>query len=124
MLVKIVREGLGRAIALGDIVTRGSKMKRSEEQQARIAEELRSLSLYQFYACPFCIKVRRAMHRLNLPIETRDVNRHPQFRQELEQNAGKVKVPCLRIDDAQGSQWMLESGDIIAYLEQRYGQAA
>ncbi|SDI98201.1 Glutathione S-transferase, N-terminal domain [Ferrimonas sediminum] len=124
MLVKIVREGLGRAIALGDLVTRGSKMKRSEEQQARIAEELQSLSLYQFYACPFCIKVRRAMHRLNLPIETRDVNRHPQFRQELEHNAGKVKVPCLRIDDAQGSQWMLESGDIIAYLEQRYGQAA
>ncbi|TKB49324.1 glutaredoxin [Ferrimonas sediminicola] len=123
MLLKILREGLGRTIALGDRLTRPSPLKRSSQEQARVAREVQSLSLYQFYACPFCIKVRRAMHRLNLPIETRDVNRHPVYRAELEQSAGKVMVPCLRIESDQGSQWMLESSDIIAYLEQRFGTA-
>lgn len=123
MLLKIVREGLGRTIALGDVLTRPRPVKRSPEEQARVAKEVQGLSLYQFYACPFCIKVRRAMHRLNLPIETRDVNRHPVYRAELEQHAGKVMVPCLRIDGDDGSQWMLESGEIIAYLDKRYGSA-
>lgn len=121
MLVKLVREGLGRVIMLGSWLTRPAQMKRSPEQQAQVEDELKSLSLYQFQACPFCIKVRRALHRLNLPMETRDVNRNPEYRQQLETNAGKVMVPCLRIDGEQGSQWMLESNDIIAYLDRRFG---
>ena len=37
---------------------------------------------------------------------------------------GKVKVPCLRIEEAGGTRWMYESNDIIAYLEQRYANVA
>ena len=34
---------------------------------------------------------------------------------------GKIKVPCLRVNDEQGkSTWMYESSDIIEYLQTRY----
>jgi glutaredoxin len=122
MLVKALREGLGRLIVLIDFITRPRKMRRSEEQQQQVAEAASKLSLYQFYACPFCVKTRRAMHRLNLPISTRDASQGSEHRAELEAQAGKVKVPCLRIEEGDKVTWMYESNDIISYLEQRFGE--
>ncbi|MEH6577067.1 MAG: glutathione S-transferase N-terminal domain-containing protein [Amphritea sp.] len=84
-----------------------------------------ALALYQYEACPFCVKVRRAMRRHSLNIELRDAKRNDSFKNELQNNGGKLKVPCLRIEDPQGEvQWMYESSDIINYLEQRYSNAA
>ncbi|MBE1043526.1 glutaredoxin, partial [Escherichia coli] len=48
---------------------RPRKLQRSAEAQAEVERALRNLSLYQFRACPFCVKTRRAMHRLNLPMQ-------------------------------------------------------
>ncbi|WP_189484249.1 glutathione S-transferase N-terminal domain-containing protein, partial [Alishewanella tabrizica] len=46
------------------------------------------------------------------------------FRSELQQQGGKVTVPCLQItpDNAETGQvqWLYESKDIIAYLQQRF----
>ena len=63
-VIKFIREALGRIIILIDLITRPRKQKRSPEAQAKVEAELNSYSLYQFYACPFCIKTRRALHRL------------------------------------------------------------
>ena len=82
---------------------------------------MRGLSLYQFYACPFCVKVRRTIHRLNLPVETRDAQNDPGIKAELLQEGGSSKVPCLRIENNEGIQWMYESSDIVDYLEARFG---
>lgn len=120
LLVKLLREGLGRLIIAIDFITRPRKLKRDAETQARINIELTKLSLYQFYACPFCIKTRRALHRLNLPIELRDIKLGSAHRDDLEQGGGRIKAPCLRIKDADGDKWLYESGDIISYLEQRF----
>jgi|SRR5690554_2106554 len=120
LLVKLLREGLGRMIAFISWITRPRKLKRTPEEQAQIEEQLKGFSLYQFYACPFCIKTRRALHRLNLPIETRDAQAGSPYRDELEQGGGRVKVPCLRIDENGSTTWMYESGDIIQYLEERF----
>lgn len=120
MLVNLIREGLGRIIAAISALTQGKPMARSQEQQADVTAACKNLSLYQFNACPFCIKVRRQIHQLNLPIEFRDIKNNPQFRSELAENGGRVKVPCLRIAENGNVQWMYESNDINAYLQQRF----
>ena len=80
------------------------------------------MALYQFKACPFCVKTRRAMKRLGLKIELRDARDNAQWRQQLLLEGGQVQVPCLYIpEDGAAGRWMYESGDIIDYLEQRFG---
>lgn len=119
-ILSAVRQFLGHLISLIDLLTRGRKLKRSAHTQQQIEAELASMSLYQFYACPFCIKTRRALHKLNLPIQTRSASTGSPFRHELEQGGGKIQVPCLRIEKNGNSQWMYESSAIIEYLEQRF----
>mgnify|MGYP002794259654 CR=1 FL=1 len=121
MLVKIVRNALGYVFVLLDLLTRGFPRKRSLAEQNAIAEQTAHLTLYHFRACPFCIKVRRAMFKMSLPVAKKSVAEGSPYRAELEQGGGRVKVPCLRIDNPDGStQWMYESNDIIAYLRQHY----
>lgn len=120
LLLKLLREGLGRLIVLIDWLTRPRKLKRSPDAQKQVEQATQGLSLYQFYACPFCVKTRRAIHRLNLPIDFRDAKPGSQHREELHNGGGTVKVPCLRIEEEGKVRWMYESGDIISYLEQRF----
>jgi glutaredoxin len=124
MLLKLVREGLGRSVALVDRLTRPTPLERTPEAQLQVQDAVASMSLYQYFACPFCIKTRRALHRLNLPIELRDAQNDPVHRAALHQEGGRIQVPCLRIDAADGSRWLYESNDIIRYLEERFGAEA
>ncbi|PLC55404.1 glutaredoxin [Pollutimonas nitritireducens] len=123
MLIKTLRAGLGQMIVLGDALTRPRPQHRSVEGQARVVKEAAGLSLYQFHACPFCVKTRRAMHRLNVPVALQDAKASP-MRERLLEGGGKVKVPCLRIEESGKSRWLYESNDIIAYLEQRFAGIA
>lgn len=120
MIVKALRVGLGQLIVFGDWISRPAKRKRDAAAQAKVEEQARDLALYQFHACPFCVKTRRAMHRLNVPITLRDAKHDPAHRQALQEGGGRIKVPCLRIEEAGQVRWMYESNDIIAYLEQRF----
>ena len=79
------------------------------------------LSLYQTEWCPFCVRVRSVVVRLGLEVELRDISESRDHLQELVEATGRQMVPCLRIEDeAGGAQWMHESADIIAYLQQRF----
>lgn len=121
MFVKALRNGLGCVIAGIDQVTRPPKKKRSADAQSEVEAQTAKMALYQFQGCPFCIKVRRTMHKLNLPIQTLDVNKNKVAEQELMDGGGRRTVPCLRIEKEDGSvQWMYESSDIISYLESRF----
>ncbi len=120
ILIKLLREGLGRLIVLIDLISRPRKMKRSAEQQQAVNAEVANMALYQFYACPFCVKTRRAIHKLNLPIETRNAQKNQTHRSDLEKQGGAIKVPCLRITENGKDTWMYESGDIIQYLQGRF----
>lgn len=121
MLVKWLRNGIGGMIQVGDLLTRPAKMKRSPQDQQQVAEACQQLALYQLPRCPFCVKVRRAMHKLNLPIEKRNVNPGSPHRDALMAGGGRVKSPCLRIEENGETRWMYESNDIIAYLQRRFG---
>lgn len=120
-LLKLVREALGRIIIAIDFLTRPQPLKRSKPEQTRINSQLAGLALYQFYACPFCIKTRRALRRLNLPMQLRDISEGSPHRQELIEQGGKLQAPCLRLEQDGQVRWLYDSSAIISYLEQRFG---
>jgi len=70
--LRLLREGSGRVLILIDWLFKPSVVKRSVEDQSKADQETKILKLYQFYACPFCVKTRRAIKRLNLKVETRN----------------------------------------------------
>ena len=123
MLLKILRKGIGSIIVLIDKITRPKQLNRSTNEQEVQQQKANNLTLYQFYACPFCIKTRRAIHRLNINITTKDASNDQHARQELKDCGGEIKVPCLKIADGDSTQWMYESNDIIQYLDNRFGMS-
>lgn len=124
MIVKALRVGLGSLIVLGDRLTRPRPMRRSPAEQAAVEAAAQGLALYQFHACPFCVKTRRALHRLNVPVALKDAKNNPQDRQDLLEQGGKIKVPCLRIEEGDSVTWMYESNDIIDWLDSRFATPA
>lgn len=95
---------------------------RSPQAQALIDAQCQQLALYQFPTCPFCIKVRKTLAALSLPIEKRNAQHDPAHRDALLVGGGTVKVPCLRISEADGkTTWLYESTAINDYLQQRFG---
>ncbi|MBL4775949.1 MAG: glutathione S-transferase N-terminal domain-containing protein [Mariprofundus sp.] len=124
ILLKIFREGVGGLMAFISYLTRPRKIKRLPEAQYKIDKQVASMSVYQYFACPFCIKTRRAIHRLNIPLEYRDAQvRGGEHRNTLEKEGGRIKVPCLRIDADDQTTWLYGSNEIIAYLNQQFDPA-
>lgn len=121
---RTLRIVLGPFMRLWEFASRPKGVVRAPELQQAVNQQCQKLVLYQFTTCPFCIKVRQEMRRLSLPIERRDAQHHQHNRDELNQGGGTVKVPCLKITDADGqSRWLFESGAIISYLQGRFTAA-
>ncbi len=119
---RLLRLVLTPFMLLSEKLSTPKAIGRPPEQQAAVDEATAKLALYQFRACPFCIKVRKEMARLGLNIELRDALHDPKHREALLNGGGAVKVPCLLISDDQGEkQWMYESGDINAWLNKKFG---
>lgn len=109
---------------LGEKLTTPKAVERSSEAQQRVEQATENLALYQFSACPFCIKVRKEMARLDLPIETRDAQHDERHRADLAAGGGQVKVPCLRIVRENGEdEWLYESETIKQWLQARFEPA-
>ena len=122
--MRMIRWLLGRLILAFDVLFRPRGVVRDASAQALVDTEAKGLILYQFKACPFCVKVRRSSQRLSVPLATRNVLENPQWHDELSDKGGRRKVPCLRIADAEGQhRWIYDSREIINYLELRF-QAA
>ncbi len=119
--MSLIRWILARIIFVIDFLFAPKGVKRDSQEQAALDKKTARLALYQYAACPFCVKVRWVMQRHSLNIETRDAKRNPQFAEELLTGGGSMQVPCLRIEDDNGvDTWLYESADIIAYLEQSF----
>ena len=117
----IIRKILGSIILFFNWLFTPKGVTREQEEQQKIDVSTEKLKLYQYNACPFCVKVRRAMKRMSLAIELRDIRANPEYKKELEQEGGRLMVPCLRIENEGGSYtWMYESSDIINYLSEKF----
>jgi glutaredoxin len=123
MIMKAIRWFLGRVILLLDAVFKAKpEVKRTPDAQSQVDKQTHELALYQFEACPFCVKTRRAISRLDLKIQTHEASPETSYSQELLREGGQLQVPCLKIKEADGSfRWMYESDEIIGYLKNRFG---
>lgn len=106
-----------------DFLTRPSPVIRSREDQDSVDAAVTGLSLYQFKACPFCVKVRRHMRRRSIKIELKDAKTDLLIKEELIREGGKHKVPCLRIaEDNKEVQWLYSSDEICRFLDAKLDQ--
>ena len=115
---KGIHAAVGPLLLAADWLTTPSGIKRHSDEQRHIDKQTENLVMYQFFACPFCIKTRRAIKRLSLNIEIRDALRDAPSRQQLLEGGGVIQVPCLRITrDDNSVEWLYESDEIIRYLK-------
>ena len=121
--MKLIRFIVGRIRLLLDFLTRPSPVIRSREDQDSVDAAVTGLSLYQFKACPFCVKVRRHMRRRSIKIELKDAKTDLLIKEELIREGGKHKVPCLRIaEDNREVQWLYSSDEICRFLDAKLDQ--
>ncbi|GAM71407.1 glutaredoxin [Vibrio ishigakensis] len=118
--MKLIRIILGKIILLLDFVFTPRGVKRSQDAQLQADSKANDLTLYQFEACPFCVKVRREMKRQSVKIALKDAKKDETAREELLSGGGRVKVPCLKINKDGQETWMYESSDIVAYLQKEF----
>ncbi|XP_024023767.1 uncharacterized protein LOC112092268, partial [Morus notabilis] len=79
------------------------------------------LQLFEFEACPFCRRVREAITELDLSVEVYPCPKGSvRHREMVRRLGGKEQFPFL-VDPNTGVS-MYESGDIVKYLFQQYGQ--
>ena len=117
--MKIIRWVLGRIILVVEYVMTPKSVQRSAEAQQKMNAETNHYSLYQFAACPFCVKVRYTIKKQNMKIDFVDAKMED-HRTDLLAQGGEVKVPCLRISKKDGDDtWLYESDEIIRFLNQR-----
>lgn len=120
----VVRWVLARIILLVDFLFHPRGVKRDTNEQADIDRQTSRFTLYQYAACPFCVKVRWAMQRNSLNIEKRDAKRNADYAEELVAGGGRLKVPCLKVEQEDGSsQWVYESDAIIDLLHNTFPQS-
>lgn len=74
------------------------------------------LALYKYDTCVFCYRVYRAIDRLKVDVEYRDVRAEPAWRKDLIANTGMSQVPCLKIDE----RYLHESLDIVEWLDEHF----
>ncbi|NMH64319.1 glutaredoxin family protein [Shewanella salipaludis] len=115
----IIRWLLGRIILTLNFIFAPKKPRRPQAEQAALDAQTQGLSLYQYPACPFCVKVRRAVRRQGLNIATIDAKQAAN-KDTLVSQGGKLQVPCLRIETDGQVTWLYESSEIIDYLELKF----
>ena len=122
-LCKTLRLIPGPFMLFWEVVTTPHGLMRGAAHQQAIDARCRRMVLYQYRTCPHCIRTRREIRRLSLPIELRDP-RKPAHRAELSAAGARHKVPCLKVTDAEGhDRWLYHAREIIAFLAAEFGPA-
>jgi len=74
-----------------------------------------SIRLYTGDYCPYCLRVKKELDRLNLPYEIVDADANG--REEVIQLSGQRRIPILTI----GDEVLVDSTHIIRELRRRFG---
>ena len=116
-----IRWFLGELILLINLLTLPKPILREKSDQNKIDKVTKHLTIYQFNACPFCVKVRRFMRKNSLKIDIKDAKNNKTFKAELVNEGGKHKVPCLKIEKLNSKTvWLYESTEIIKFLKKEF----
>ena len=91
---------------------------REKSSQDLVNKISNSYKLYQYYACPFCVKVRRFLRKESINIEFIDA-KDEFHKKDLIQKGGMLKVPCLRVETKKNQvKWIYGSNEIINFISQ------
>ena len=113
-----IRWILGSLILFLNWVFSPKSIVRNSVLQKEIDQQFSGFTLFHYPACPFCVKVRRKIRKYSLNIELKDAKNNNANKNDLKNLGGKLKVPCLRIENNKNDiQWLYESKDIINFLE-------
>src|SRR5574341_676778 len=77
-----------------------------------------ALTLYHVNWCPECALVREKLDALGLPYEDVVVPDFRPFRKQVFEVSGQYFVPVLK----DGDTTLTETGEILAYLDENYGE--
>ena len=94
--------------------------RRPPMRQQEVDDETRHMALYHSPFCSYCRRVRRAIRRLDLQIELRNVAGHDNWYDELRREGGSSQVPCLQIRHPDRVEWLYESAAIVRFLRTRF----
>lgn len=81
-----------------------------------------AITLYRLQACPYCERVVRVLNAYDLDYDSRFVEPMHSERDVVKRLSGKRTVPAI-VDERTGVT-MSESGNIVEYLENTYGEDA
>ena len=119
--MRLIRWVLGKLILFINLLTLPKPILRKKIDQDRVDKETKNLTIYQFEACPFCVKVRRFIRKNSLKINLKDAKNNKTFKSELLNEGGKHKVPCLQITKKYSKTiWLYESTEIIKFLKKEF----
>ena len=119
--MSLIRWFVGKLIIFMHLITLPKPILRKKIDQDRIDKQTKYFTIYQFEACPFCVKVRRFMRKNNLKINLKDAKNNKTFKSELVNEGGKHKVPCLKIAKKYSKIiWLYESTEIIKFLKKEF----
>jgi len=119
--MSLIRWFVGKLIIFMHLITLPKPILRKKIDQDRIDKQTKYFTIYQFEACPFCVKVRRFMRKNNLKINLKDAKNNKTFKSELLNEGGKHKVPCLKITKKYSKTiWLYESTEIIKFLKKEF----
>ena len=119
--MSLIRWFLGKLILFINLLTLPKPILRKKIDQDMVDKETKNLTIYQFEACPFCVKVRRFIRKNSLKINLKDAKNNKTFKSELVNEGGKHKVPCLKIEKINSKTiWLYESTEIIKFLKKEF----
>ena len=119
--MNLIRWFLGKLILFINLLTLPKPIIRKKIDQDAIDKKTKHLTIYQFEACPFCVKVRRFVRKNSLKINLKDAKNNKVFKSQLINGGGKHKVPCLKIERLNSkTKWLYESTEIIKFLKKEF----
>jgi len=119
--MSLIRWFVGKLILFVHSITLPKPILRKKIDQDKIDKETKYFTIYQFEACPFCVKVRRFIMKNSLKINLKDAKNNKTFKSELVNEGGKHKVPCLKIAKKYSKTiWLYESTEIIKFLKKEF----
>ena len=117
--MRLIRYLLGKIILWNEQRTAPTPLTRATEAQETLNQITSKWLLYEFNACPYCVKVRQEICRLNLEIQRVDAKRDAEHKKILIEAGGHYQVPCLSYPTPSGIIWLYESDAIIAFLRKQ-----
>ena len=117
--MRVIRWILGRMIIFLDFTFTPKSRLRDKSSQQLVNKITKHYKLYQYHACPFCVKVRRFLKRESINIEL--VNAKSEiYKKDLIEYGGILKVPCLRVEKEKNEvKWLYESNEIIIFISKQ-----